>query len=331
MKADKGSGTMVMEQKKYIQTFERSLTDDQVYKNISIKQAQQHFKQIDDLILELYLRDEITQAEKDFMLVTKPSLGKFFGIPKVHMNPDDPPFRHVVSNQRTKTKKISQYVDHILSPIVQSSKYYTKDFWAFLNNISKLKLDGEEYLLVTLDVEDLYRNIPHTRGLTLTRQYLTRHSNLSVTKINTVCRITEAVLKNNFFQFNGKIYHQQKGAAMGSKMAPAYANLVFSAWEMDKVERLPCFNNTIMYRRYIDDVFFVWKGDRPSLNSFLESLFHSLDFLTLTIGHVGMPTQFLDIHLTVDPQSGYFNSNIYTASPPLEVIIWSMAVNIHNS
>ena len=45
------------------------------------------------------------------------------------------------------------------------------------------------------------------------------------------CSLIEVILTNNVFGFNNKCYHQVHGTAMGTKMAPAYANLFMSRWE----------------------------------------------------------------------------------------------------
>ena len=39
------------------------------------------------------------------------------------------------------------------------------------------------------------------------------------------------VLKQNYFQFTDKMYHQIQGIAMGTKMAPSYANIFMAELE----------------------------------------------------------------------------------------------------
>ena len=74
------------------------------------------------------------------------------------------------------------------------------------------------------------------------------------------------MLKNNNFQFDGVIYHQKTGTAMGSKSAPPYANLTVGYLEETKLKpslRLH-FPPTIVeiiircFLRYIDDGFVLW-------------------------------------------------------------------------
>ena len=39
------------------------------------------------------------------------------------------------------------------------------------------------------------------------------------------------VLRNNFFECNGNVYHQRKGLAMGTPLAPPVANLFLASQE----------------------------------------------------------------------------------------------------
>ena len=47
-----------------------------------------------------------------------------------------------------------------------------------------------------------------------------------------VLRLLEILLENNYFKFNGEIYKQLIGAAMGSQPIPSYTN-IFMARKVD--------------------------------------------------------------------------------------------------
>ena len=82
--------------------------------------------------------------------------------------------------------------------------------------------------------------------------------------------MAQFVLKNNYFEFNGKVIQQISGTAIETKFAPPYACIY-----MDKVET--SFLETkkmkpLVWFRYIDDVFFIWTHGQEKLDSFLEEL-----------------------------------------------------------
>ena len=67
--------------------------------------------------------------------------------------------------------------------------------------------------------------------------------------------MAEFVLKNNFFEFNGKLKRQKSGATIGTKFAPPYACIFMYEVETEflKSKELQLF----LWLRYIDDIFFI--------------------------------------------------------------------------
>ena len=87
---------------------------------------------------------------------------------------------------------------------------------------------------------------------------------------NDLVKMGEFVLKNNYFQFNGKVKQQISGTAIGTKFAPTYA-YVF----MDQVETnfLRAQENVSLVRfHYIDDVFFYGLMEKMSLKALCKNL-----------------------------------------------------------
>ncbi len=103
------------------------------------------------------------------------------------------------------------------------------------------------------------------------------------------------VLKQNYFQFADKMYHQVQGTAMGTKMAPSYANIFMAELEEELLDNYPI--KPILWKRYIDDILCIWPGPPSELDQFMlylnqahptikfthECSTSSVDFLDLTI------------------------------------------------
>ena len=77
------------------------------------------------------------------------------------------------------------------------------------------------------------------------------------------------VLKFNSFIFNGLVYLQEVGTAIGTKLAPTYANIF-----MGRLENQILSNWTgrppDLWRRYIDPIFTIWSGTEQELLNFLQ-------------------------------------------------------------
>ena len=80
--------------------------------------------------------------------------------------------------------------------------------------------------------------------------------------------MAEFVLKNNYFEFNGKVEKQLLGKAIGTKLASTYASSFMDKPESDflKPQELIPF----LWCCYIDDVFFIWTDGEEKLASFLS-------------------------------------------------------------
>lgn len=123
----------------------------------------------------------------------------------------------------------------------------------------------------TIDVSSLYTNIPHDEGAQYAKeayqQTFKRHTHMP--HPNTIHKLTNIVLKNNVIRFADNCYLQTQGTAMGTKMAPSYANLF-----MGKIEQQlqSMSTNILFWKRFIDDIFLIWKGTQQELSNFTQDI-----------------------------------------------------------
>ena len=82
--------------------------------------------------------------------------------------------------------------------------------------------------------------------------------------------MAEFVLKNNHFQFNGKVKQQIAGTTIGTKFAPTYAYVFMDQVETDflRVQE----NIRLLWFCYIDDVFLYRLMEKMSLKGLCKKL-----------------------------------------------------------
>ena len=82
-------------------------------------------------------------------------------------------------------------------------------------------------------------------------------------------QILTLILYNNYFEFNNQYYLQTHGTAMGSPMAPSYANLFMGELEQYILQNAPGGLIPLEWIRFIDDIFAIWPHETVRLMEFL--------------------------------------------------------------
>ena len=127
--------------------------------------------------------------------------------------------------------RISALVDIVLKPLVKSLPSNIKDTKDFL---AKLKsLPGPlppNSLLFTMDVVGLYNNIPHRDGLKACQVALDRRDSCDQ-PTTSIVNLDNLVLELNAFHSEANFFLQVHGTAVGTHMAPSYANVFMGILE----------------------------------------------------------------------------------------------------
>ena len=205
------------------------------------------------------LRGDLSMDTLDYFLVKDPTFARFYLLPKIHKQLHDVPGRPVIPNCGYYTENISSFLDYHLQPLAQRVKSYIRDTNHFLSKLKSLGKLPQGATLCTIDVVDLYPNIPHSEGLNSLRRFLELSDKKQISS-DTIIELAEIVLKNNLFEFDQKTFKQVRGTAIGTKFATPYAILFMVDLEekiLNAFEEKP-----MMWWRYIDDIFFylgIWR------------------------------------------------------------------------
>ena len=151
-------------------------------------------------------------------------------------------------------------------------------------------------LLCTLDITSLYTIIPHSEGVQAIKEFLAIHRDINALPHNScIIELLQVVLTNNYFDFNGKHYHQNSGTAMGTKLAPSYANLSMTKFEQAHVYTYHL--QPTSWKRFIDDIFLIWPHGMNSLVEFIQHL--NTVHPTVKLTSVISPSEIAFLDLTI--------------------------------
>ena len=254
-KADKGSTIVILDRTQYISDGLKHLSDTTVYEPLREDITPELKNKILTKLHGLYIAGMLDKEMTEFCTPPKQHrTSVLYFLKKIHKNPMG--IRPIVSSINSITENISQFVDIWLQPIMRNLPSFIKDTTEFINLIENTPFPMD-CILASIDVSSLYTNIPHLDGKTAAVQFLSQIEDPDPRQppSEVIGELIDIVLQNNVFEFDGKFYLQRQGTAMGTKMAPAYANIFMG--NLEPTLQAEGQKNILIWKRFIDDIFIV--------------------------------------------------------------------------
>lgn len=279
---DKNLGLCIVDSEWYINEGRKTLGDTHTYElcEFNPEQALQEYQAV---LHRMRVADPDCLRKQEWDWLTAPNLAQASHLPtlkllpKIHKSPATT--RPIIPTFGTLLSNASIWVDHQLQPLIPKFPWILKDSKTFCRELLSLELEqGKSYWLITGDVVSMYPSIPTNVGVQRMAHLLQTDAprtrgRLNLETIKDRKSLTVALLRliltRNFVQFEGRTYLQRAGTAMGTSLAPAYANLFMASFEKDL---LPKMHNVTFYRRYIDDMFAVIEGSLYDVMRFQENM-----------------------------------------------------------
>ena len=314
--ADKGGTVVVQDVEDYIQEAMRQLDNPLHYTKVDKDPTVQIARASNDMIQGLHANNHINDTTRDWALTEphKARTHQFYHLPKVHKSTEHPPGRPIISGCNGPTEKLSKLADSWLQDIVTRLPSYIKDSTHVLRLLEEWNMThgpfGPDTLIVTIDVVGLYTNIPHSDMMLALRHFLDSTHLANAPPTETIVQVVRHVVENNFFTFEGNVYHQVHGTAMGTPVAPSIANLFMGWLEGKMLHDSPVPVETKFWRRFIDDIMLLWTGTATELDNFKQHINSYHPTIKFTIQASPLELPFLDIKLKL--QDGFLCSDLYT-------------------
>ena len=290
-KPDKGNGIVILDKDVYISLLESaSVQDTTKFREVSREQPrrvgrpskfyhpllerEKHTEKLLTACLPMKLAKELSPKGS--------RLAHLYGLPKTHK--PTLTMRPILSASGTYNFDLAKWLDNLLKPLA-SNEFTVTDTFKFAKEMSTIEMAPGDYM-VSYDVTALFTSVPLDEAIDfLVSQAF--HNNWICDKIDfelspsQLKSLLEAATKNQLFQFNGKLYEQFDGVAMGSPLGPLIANAFMCKLEKQFASH-PLFPK--LYRRYVDDTITIFPNKAASLH-FLDFLNNLHPAITFTIEH----------------------------------------------
>ena len=256
---------VVMNTTDYLREGYRQLSDTQLYTKLSHDSTQEIATNVTKTLTLMKQKGLISEKNFDHLNPADCTEARFYMLPKIHKK--GVPGRPICSSVNHPTSRISKLVDEHIKKYVPQTKSYIRDTQDFIKKIKDLGPIPEGAILCTLDVSSLYTNIPNNEGILAVAEKL-RNDPMKTPIASFILDLLKLVLYSMSFTFNGDHYLQTGGTAMGTSLAPNYANLFMDRFETKALAGFPL--KPLTWKRFIDDCFMVWTHGEESLKNFIE-------------------------------------------------------------
>jgi hypothetical protein len=249
---DKGAGVVLLDRNDYNHKLESILSDHSKFQRLSGNKdtTEKIEKQLSTLLNNLLATNAIDSQLHSQLKPTGSSISRMYGLPKIHK--PGVPLRPILDMSNSPYHLLSKWLAEKLQPIRERlSVNSTRDSFDFVDRVKDLNITNKS--MVSFDVTSLFTNVPVLETVDFLCDYITTEG-LDVGISRNLLK--EAILRCTLdvsFQFNGNIYRQIDGVAMGSCLGPLLADVF-----MSKIESGTLSNRTDqldVYVRYVDDIF----------------------------------------------------------------------------
>jgi predicted GIY-YIG superfamily endonuclease/flagellar basal body rod protein FlgC len=264
-KADKGNIVVIQDKKDYDEKMGKLVKSDE-YELLKSDPTKSIENKVTSVLRDSGL-DDVTRRNMTPRYSKPPHI---YGLVKIHKV--DKPLRPIVSCIDSPCQKLARYLLPILNPLTGSTSSFVLNSHNFIEHIKDLKIE-ENSTMGSFDVVNLFTTTPIHRTLERTRELLEKDETLCERTSHNVDNIMEMItvcVTNTYFQFNSDFYKQKKGMAMGSPLSPVLCNIFMEQLEEKAIATFQ--TKPLVWKRYVDDIFFIWPGDEHSVKTFHDHL-----------------------------------------------------------
>ena len=322
-RSDKCKGLVVLPKSEYIRKAELITAGYETVGKNPTPKLEAQTKQVIKATLTNKIPDKIVKSVTPSVSRT----AELYGLPKTHK--PDAPLRPIVSACGDPLDKLTWLLERIITQLLSYIPAHLTNTYDYLEKINSQFPHGlpTGSIIFSVDVANLYGNIPTGEAIQATLRLIERHRDkvdtLGLT-LQDIEKLLDHCLNNNYVRFGDKYYKQTVGVAMGSRIAPPLA-IIF----MDAVESLILTSQNsqcqpVTYMRYIDDILGVWTHGSDKLDEYFQFLNGFHPALKFTIERTDRTPNgsipFLDTLITVQ-DDGKYTTELYIKPMAAPIII----------
>ena len=344
-KADKGGAILIIDVDVVRSKLEEQLHNEDKFEELGID-AEKHLEEVTDVVrivvVEMEAEGNITAKDRERITglnnnlnmrhahILKTQSPYVYPLYKIHkLSVDDiqekkiPPTRLVHASKFGPLYRLEKWLSPILTKVSRSyckDEYLldTDDLLAQVNDYNRSLEDTplkerEELLLFTLDVEALYPSIRKDLALESLQEALLEDTTIDEATGEAVNAFIQIIFGYSYVTFQGRCFCSKDGIPTGGCTSRQLADCTL--YRLFKIlrPRLSLWEFIRLWKRFIDDIFGLWRGSKAQFEAFVVELNKAAAPYGIKFGDysVGTSVNFLDVTLSLNP-AGLIDYRLYT-------------------
>ena len=233
------------------------------------RQLQQTMQKCEDLI---------EKNRRKYLLNIKPTAPRINAYIKTHK--ENKPIRPVIDNTQAPSYKIAKFLNNRIKEYINlPNTYAVENSYKIAQELHKIHIT-ENHKIVTLDIKDLYVNLPKQGIIQSTIFWLDRN-NINKKIKEQIIQLLNIIIEQNYFQYNNQFFRPENGIAMGSPISGTLAEIYLQLIEELHIKHWIENQEIVYYKRYVDDILIIFDQHRTNettITSFMNNINEQLDF-----------------------------------------------------
>jgi hypothetical protein len=268
-KADKGNSTVIVYQNEYHRKFNNFISNN-------------NFRSANNDTTQKFQKDLRNSKNNCQLIIHKDERWKYInlnpippmirGLTKIHK--EDSPIRPVVNWKNAPAYKLAKMLSKKLSIYIPlPHTFNVKHTVQLMSDLREIPFD-QNLKIASFDITNMYSNVP-TGELTKIIDLMCNQNDIKEQLKYEIMKISQILIKQNYFQFQDTLYIQEEGLAMGAPTSSVFSEICWQHIENTKIIDIILEHHILGCFRYVDDILVVYKNDTTNIHDVLD-IFNSI-------------------------------------------------------
>jgi len=211
----------------------------------------------------------LNNKNKNIYKMDNPIAPKLNTLIKLHKT--DKPIRPLINSKTAPNYKIGKIITKILKEKLQlENKYNIKNSIQLTENLINTQISSDTKLY-SFDITNMYTNIPVDNTINLIENTLNNKKESRI-YIKQITNILHTILKQNYFEYNNKIYQQTDGLAMGAPTSAIISETFLQEIDKSIINIIKENDPHGIYYRYVDDAIYISQNNGININKITQEI-----------------------------------------------------------